>query len=144
MSATGVFTVGRDGSIVISVAGFGNVTPPLGTMFRGTPKYAKKRSIPLNSPPIEYELPDGWEWEIGLDRSNRQIDDLASAIESNYWNGGTIGQCTLTQYVSENDGSTSTYSYAAGSLRVETGQFQGDDLVKQKLMGFSPTRRKVS
>ncbi len=144
MSATGTFTVGRDGNMVISVAGFGNVTPPLGTMFRAAPLYKKARSEPLNSAPIEAELPDGWNWEIGCDRGNRQIDDLASAIEAAFWNGGTLPLCSITQYVKENDGSTSTYSFTAGSVKVDTGTFTGDQAVKQKLSGFSPTRRKVS
>ncbi len=144
MSATGIFTVGRDGNMVISVAGFGNVTPPLGTLFRAAALYKKARSEPLNSAPIEAELPDGWNWEIGCDRSNRQIDDLASAIEASFWNGGTLPACSITQYVRENDGSTSTYAFAAGSVKVDTGTFSGDQAVKQKLTGFSPTRRKVS
>ncbi len=144
MSATGVFTVGRDGNLVLSVSGYGNITPPLGTMFKSAPVYKKVRSEPLNSPPIEAELPDGWNWDMEADRSNRAVDDLVSAAEAGFWNGGTLPTCSVTQYVKENDGSISTYAFASGSLKIDTGSFDGDKVVKQKISGFSPTRRKVS
>jgi hypothetical protein len=50
----------------------------------------------------------------------------------------------MYQYISEPDGSTSTYQYENVSFRLSSaGQWKGDSSVRQKLEFFAARRRRI-
>ena len=52
---------------------------------------------------------------------------MIAAIEQAYFSTGSLGRGTLYQYVTETDGSVSTYQYANVVFRlVSAGQWRGD------------------
>ena len=57
------------------------------------------------------ELPKGWEGSFELERGSSAVDDFIAAAEQQYFNGSSVSPGTLYQYVTETDGSTSTYQY---------------------------------
>jgi len=65
-------------------------------------------------------------------------------IELAYLAGQAIAPGTLYQYVSEVDGSTSTYQYEGVVFKLTSaGMFRGDMPVAQKLDFFASTRKRV-
>ena len=57
------------------------------------------------------ELPKGWEGSFELERGSSAVDDFIAAAEQQYFNGTSLAAGTMYQYVTETDGSTSTYQY---------------------------------
>ena len=72
------------------------------------------------------------------------VDDFIAAAEQQYFNGSTVSPGTMYQYVTETDGSTSTYQYDNVAFRlVNAGIWKGDSSVKQKLEFFAVRRRRI-
>ncbi len=55
------------------------------------------------------ELPKGWEGHFELERGNSAADDFINALEQAWHVAGELQGSTLFQYVTETDGSVSTY-----------------------------------
>jgi hypothetical protein len=63
---------------------------------------------------------------------------------SAYVNGSPAPTGALYQYVSEPDGSTSTYQYDQVVFKLaQSGQWRGDQSVKQRLEFFAARRRRI-
>ena len=72
------------------------------------------------------ELPKGWEGSFELDRGSSAVDDFIAAAEQQYFNGNSITSGTMYQYVTETDGSTSTYQYDNVTFRLSNaGDLEG-------------------
>ena len=98
----------------------------------------------VNSTPVEFTTPSGWGGEFTIDRGNSAVDDLVAAIESAFWSAGTIGSGTIYQYVTEPDGSLSTYEFSGVSLVLSNaGNYQADVIVRQKIGFFASQRVKL-
>ena len=90
------------------------------------------------------ELPKGWEGSFELDRGSSTVDDFIAAAEQQYFNGSSVAPGTMYQYVTETDGSTSTYQYDNVTFRLSNaGIWKGDSSVKQKLEFFAVRRRRI-
>jgi hypothetical protein len=137
----GPFNTGRD--VVLNIA---TPTGPLRlptttTDWEAKPKYKEIESVALSGENNHASVPIGWTGTIGLDRTNNQVDSFFATLESNYYAGINIGYATITETISEGDGSTSSYRYTKVSLRLEEkGKFVGDDRVQVRI-GFSASRR---
>src|SRR6185437_7166597 len=121
MSGTN-FNLGRDCQVVL-MGPFGRVDLNEVTGFSSRQMTKPVNIAPLNGPPQFAEVPDGWEGEFEVDRANSAVDDLASAIESGFWAAGVgvTPSSTLYQYVTEVNGSTSTYQFQGAALKFDTG-----------------------
>lgn len=87
------------------------------------------------------ELPAGWNGSFGYDRQNRQLDDYFANQETEYYSGLNVQAATITETISEVDGSTSQYRYTGVVFKLDdAGSWQGDKQVTQK-MSFSASRR---
>lgn len=87
------------------------------------------------------ELPRGWEGVFELERGSPAADDFVAALEQAWFADGRMLGGTLYQYVSEVDGSISTYQFDGAVFRMaSSGQWKGDAAVKQKL-DFHASRR---
>lgn len=146
MTTTTTFTVGRDcSSVLISPYG-GNVTLPLTTQITLTPEYSTAASTPINTPPLERDLPKGHRVTIAFDRVDGTVDKLFSQIEAGWWaggtpDGGTNAAATFYVYVTEADQSITTYQYQGCSMKLtNSGSVSVDNPVKQEIQLFASTR----
>ena len=90
------------------------------------------------------EIPRGWEGSFEIERGNSNLDDFIASTEQQYFDrtGPSVG--TMYQYVTETNGSTSTYQYDGVVFRLaNAGVWKGDVSVKQKLEFFSVRRWRV-
>jgi hypothetical protein len=146
MATTTTFTVGRDCSAVLISPYGGNVTLPLTTTINMTPEYNTASSVPLNTPPIERDLPKGHRVTIAFDRMDGTVDKLFSQIEAGWWaggtpDGGTNASASFYIYVNEATGGQTTYQYAGCSMKLtNSGSISPDAPVKQEIALFAQTR----
>jgi hypothetical protein len=89
-------------------------------------------------------LPKGWEGSFDLERGDSVVEDFIASTEQSYYNGSISAVSTMYQYVSEVDGSTSTYQYDSVVFRLSNaGLWKGDAAVRQKLEFFGSRRRRI-
>ncbi len=137
------YTIGRNCQLVLLWNGT-RVDLSDVTGFTASQEVKHQRADPLNSTPVEFTTPSGWRGEFTIDRGNSAVDDLVAAIESAFWSAGTIGSGTIYQYVTEPDGSLSTYEFSGVSLVLSNaGNYQADVIVRQKIGFFASQRVKL-
>ena len=142
MSLT-AFSVGRDTQLVL-MGPFGRVDLTHVTGFESKQITQSVRVGRLDGSQLGTELPKGWEGSFEVERGNSAVDDFIAKVEQQYYNGNSATLGTLYQYVSEPDGSTSTYQYDSVSFRlVNAGAWKGDTSVRQKLEFFASRRRRI-
>jgi hypothetical protein len=142
MSLT-MFSVGRDTQLVV-IGPAGRVDLTHVTSFESRQLTQSVRVDRLDGTHMGIELPKGWEGSFELDRGNSTMADFITAAEQQYFNGNNIAASTMYQYVTETDGSTSTYQYDNVTFRLSNaGIWKGDSSVKQKLEFFAVRRRRI-
>jgi hypothetical protein len=144
--ALGAFNVGRDTTLVIMhpVSPTGQVQLPNVTGFHAEQVTANVHSDRLDGTQLDAELPKGWRFTFDADRGSSDADDFFALLEQAWYTGGSISVGTIYQYVTEVNGSVSTYQMDNCSLKFESaGQWQGDQVVKQRITGRAFRRRKV-
>jgi hypothetical protein len=137
------FSVGRDTQLVVMGPG-GRVDLEHITSFESRQLTQSIRVSRLDGSQLGTELPKGWEGSFELERGNSVVDDFIAATEQAYFNGGAASPNAMYQYISETDGSTSTYQYDNVTFKlVNAGIWKGESSVKQKLEFFSVRRRRI-
>ena len=136
------YTIGRNCQVILFWGG-SQVDLADVTGFAAQQEVKHQRADPLNSNPIEFTTPSGWRGQFEVDRGSSAIDDLVVSIESAFWSAGTIGSGTIYQYISEPDGSQSTYEFTGVSLVLSNaGNYQADNIVRQTIGFFASQRVK--
>jgi hypothetical protein len=142
MSLT-MFSVGRDTQLVV-IGPMGRVDLTHVTSFDSRQITQSVRVDRLDGTHMGTELPKGWEGGFELDRGSSTVDDFIAAAEQLYFSGNGVAPGTMYQYVTETDGSTSTYQYDNVTFRlINAGIWKGDSSVKQKLEFFAVRRRRI-
>ena len=142
MSLT-MFSVGRDTQLVV-IGPIGRVDLTHVTSFESRQLTQSIRVDRLDGIPMGTELPKGWEGSFELDRGSSVVDDFIAAAEQQYFNGSSVNTGTMYQYVTETDGSTSTYQFDNVTFKLSNaGIWKGDSSVKQKLEFFAVRRRRI-
>lgn len=137
------FSVGRDTQLVI-IGPAGRVDLSHVTSFESRQITQSIRVNRLDGNHVGAEIPKGWEGSFELERGNSTVEDFIASTEQDYFTGGTSSAGSMYQYVSEVDGSVSTYQYDSVVFRlVNAGQWRGDTAVKQKLEFFASRRRRI-
>ena len=140
---TNAFSLGRDCQVVV-IAASGRVDLSHVTGFDSAQMTQPIRINRLDGTQLAAELPRGWEGSFEVERGNSAIDDFIAANEQTYMTSGVMPVSTLYQYVTEADGSISTYQYDGAVFKlVAAGSWRGDAAVKQKLEFFAARRRRV-
>jgi len=103
-----------------------------------------QRATPLNGVPVEFNTPGGWRGSFTIARADATLDSLIASIESQFWNAGTIGSGTLYQYISEPDGTTSTWEFSSVSMTLQSDRWESEGIVQQTVQFFASTRTRVS
>jgi len=114
------------------------------TRFQANQEVRQQRADPLNSTPVEFNTPNGWRGSFQIARANAALDNLVAAIESSFWNAGTINTGKIYQYVREPDGTTTTWEFSSVSFSLTTDPWQAEGMVHQTCNFFASTRTKIS
>ena len=137
------FSVGRDTQLVV-IGPSGRVDLNHVTGFESRQLTHSVRVNRLDGTQVGAELPRGWEGSFEIERGDASVDDFIAAAEQGYFDGRTSSFGTMYQYITETDGSTSTYQYDGVVFRLSNaGHWKGDASVKQKLDFFSARRRRI-
>lgn len=142
MSLT-TFSIGRDTQLVLMGPG-GRVDLNHVTGFESRQLTTPIRVSRLDGLQLGTELPKGWEGSFEVERADSTLDDFISGLEQDYYNGSGVGLGTIYQYVTETDGSVSTYQFDGVVFKlVNAGVWKGDASVKQKLEFFAAKKRRI-
>jgi hypothetical protein len=142
--ATSLFSLGKDCTLVLIAPTGARVDLSIVTAFDSKQTVKTIHVDPLNGPPQEAHLPAGWNGTFTIDRASSAAEDLFTQIEQNYWAGGNFGWGQIYQYITERDGSQSTYLYSGVTLYLsESGSWHANDSVKQTITFFASTRKRV-
>jgi hypothetical protein len=137
------FNIGRDCQLVL-IGPAGRVDLSYVTGFESRQITHSIRVDKLDATQISAELPRGWEGTFELERGTSAADDFIAAAEQSYFNGDGVPFGTVYQYVTETDGSISTYQYNTVVFKLaNAGNWKGDASVKQKLEFFASQRQRV-
>jgi len=142
MSLT-MFSVGRDTQLVV-IGPAGRVDLTHVTAFESRQLTQSVRVDRLDGTPMGTELPKGWEGSFELERGSSTVEDFIATAEQQYFNGNSATASTMYQYITETDGSTSTYQYDSVTFKLtNAGLWKGDSSVQQKLEFFAVRRRRI-
>jgi hypothetical protein len=137
------FSVGRDTQLVV-IGPSGRIDLSHVTGFEARQMTQSVRVDRLDGKQMGAELPKGWEGSFDIERGNSAADDFIYTTEQSYYNGSQPVLGTMYQYITETDGSTSTYQYDSVTFRLSSaGQWKGDSSVKQKLDFYASRRMRI-
>ncbi|WP_232091702.1 hypothetical protein [Acetobacter aceti] len=118
---------------------------PTITQFQSQPVMTALKSSPLNDKPKTYEVPNGWSGSFSVQRDSANLDDLVTDNESAFWSAATITNGTIYFYITETDGSTSTWEYTDASIAMTSaGSWSNDNIVSQGVTFTASQRVKIS
>ena len=137
------FSVGRDTQVVV-MGPTGRVDMNHVTAFESRQLTSPVRVSRMDGTQLGAELPKGWEGSFEVERGDSTLDDFISTLEQAYYNGTGTGSGTLYQYVTETDGSVSTYQFDGVVFKLaHAGTWKGDSSVKQKLEFYATRKRRI-
>ncbi len=138
-----MFSVGRDTQVVV-LGAYGRVDLTHVTGFEARQVTSPIRVARIDGTQLGAELPKGWEGHFNLERGSSAVEDFISQLESDYYNGTTPAAGTLYQYITEADGSTTTYQHNNVVFKLASaGMWKGDASVTQRLEFFASSRVSV-
>jgi len=138
------FNIGKDCALNVIDATHGAITFNLITSFTAKQKTKDQHIVGLDGVVRPLILPDGWEGSFELERSDSQVDDYFAANEAAYYSGKNIQSCTITETISEANGSLTQYRFTGVMLKLpDSGAWKGDASVKVKIDFFASRRLKV-
>ncbi|MGI4793139.1 MAG: hypothetical protein ACRYG8_03455 [Janthinobacterium lividum] len=140
---TNGFSIGKDLSLVL-VGPTGAIHLPKITDFDDEPIYETVKSKVLDGPTRQVSLPDGHNLTIKFDREDGAVDSLFSGLEAAYWAvGGYMPHFSLYEYVTERNGSQSTYEFVEVDLQYKPGSWKAGAPVAGELKGYARFKRSL-
>ncbi|WP_137010151.1 hypothetical protein [Aquitalea aquatilis] len=109
--------------------------------FDSKPKTTSTELTPLNGQTDELLVPKGWTGSFEVERTDATLDKYWAKFEDDYYNGVPQPAATITETISETDGSTTTFRYVNVILKLEdAGKKEGDKTIRQSV-SFTARRR---
>lgn len=143
-TTTKPFNIGRDASAVLLWNGT-KINLPRVTNFESSQQVRNLDSMPMNSVPTFINVPNGWQGQFDTDRASSDLDALIAASEAAFWSAGTVGQGTIYLYVSEADGSTTTWEFTGVAIHLsDAGRWQSEAKVSQRIQFRASQRTQIS
>ncbi|MBV6817507.1 hypothetical protein KWG64_06080 [Rahnella sp. PD12R] len=134
------YTLGRDIAVDITTAN-GPIRIPVIISFDAKPKVNSIEVIPLNGQTDELLIPKNWGGTIEAERQDATLDAYWAQFEADYYNGIERLPGTITETITEANGSVSVWRYQKVQLHfTDPGKKEGDKTVRQT-MTFTATRR---
>lgn len=138
------FSVGRDVTLTIVTAS-GPLNLSLVTGFQSAPTIAEVKVKGLDGITRHVRMPDGWTGSFNVERQDSTVDDYFAQLEANYYAGINEQPATITETITEVNGSVSQYRYLNVLLKLDdAGSWAGDQTVKQKLSFVAARRNKIA
>jgi hypothetical protein len=138
------FSVGRDIATNIQTP-TGTLALSLITKFTSKPETTDKKVKGIDGRTRHLIFPDGWTGSFEVERQDSTIDDFFAAQEADYYAGLNLLSSTITETITESDGSTSQYMYVGVIFKLDdAGDWAGDETVKQKISFMAEQRIKVA
>jgi len=138
-----LFSIGRDTQLVVMGPG-GRVDISHVTGFESHQLTSPVRINRLDGRQLGAELPKGWEGSFEAERGTSALDDFISTLEQAFYNGAGTQTGTMYQYITETDGSVSTYQFDGVVFKLASaGSWKGDSSVKQKLEFYATRKRRI-
>jgi len=138
------FSVGRDITLSINTDQ-GVKRFSLITGFSSKPQSTDQRLKGIDGITRHLVFPEGWQGTFNLERQDNTLDDYWATIEENYYSGLSLGEASITETITEVDGSISQYRYQGVIFKLnDAGDWKGDKSVSQSLDFLASRRIKVS
>jgi len=142
-SGTNYFNVGRDIQVVALDQNGLPITLNNVTMFDSKMVTANIKVDRLDSIQMNAELPKGWTLDIEGVRAGPALDSFFAILETNWYQSGTYNTSSVYVYITEPDGSTSTFQFTNVAFKYDDGgSWSGDKEVKWKMSGIA--NRKIA
>jgi len=138
------FTVGRDVTLTV-IDGSGSPLP-LGLITNFTSKQEtteqKVKGLDGITRPVKFY--DGWSGSFDIERQDSTVDNYFAGLEEDYYAGISEKPSSITETITEVDGSVSQYKYQGVLLKLDdAGGKSGDKTVAQKLSFYASRRIKM-
>ena len=128
------FTLGRSTRIVVMHPFVGRLDIGNVTVFDTKQITKPARVDRLDGIVLTKHVPGGWSGTIDFDRRDANVDNFASAIEQAYRNNVTIPFGQIYEYITETDGSRTTWLYENASFHLSNaGRRQAEGAIKMTL-----------
>jgi hypothetical protein len=138
------FSVGKDVSLTIVTSQGTTVFNGL-TAFTADPMTTDLKSKAIDGTPRFGFIPDGWKGSFAIDRLDPSVDNYWAKVESDYYAGVDIQPGTISEIITEADGSITEWKYTGVILRLEkAGDWGGDKKVEQTITFEAAFKRKVA
>lgn len=137
------FSIGRDTQLVImGPNGRLDISHVVG--FEARQITTPVRVSRIDGTQLGTELPKGWEGTFEVERGTSVLDDFIASLEQSYYSGQVVQPGTMYQYITESDGSISTYQFNGVVFKLASaGAWKGDAAVRQKLEFFATQRQRI-
>jgi hypothetical protein len=138
------FSVGRD--ITLNIVGpTGPLNFSLITKFSSKPDVSDNKIKGLDGVTRHVRFPEGWTGSFEVERTNGALDAYFAALEEGFYTGQNELTGTITETISEPDGSLSQYRFEGVLLKLDdAGSWEGSKTVTQKVSFVASKRKKVS
>ena len=144
---TNSFNTGRDARVVIRhpLAPGGELQLRLLSDFDAKAQWHDIKKSHLDGLTRTQHVPENMMMTFSVDRSDSAIDDFCSAIWGAYRAAGRVPDGSIFVYVSELNGSESTYEYSGVAFKPDDlGSFKKEDSVVQKMSASAMDFRRVA
>jgi hypothetical protein len=140
-----LFNIGRDATVSI-IANAAPLNPLIITHFSYQQVAITLKSRPLNAPPVNQKVPDGWEGELEYDRGSVVLDQYFATEEALYWAGSDYVPITILASVKDpSSGAINQFRFDNVILVYESGgSYKSDDKVSQRVKWHATTMTQVS
>lgn len=138
------FSVGRDITLTIVTAS-GPLNLKLITAFKSKEDIIDTKIKGLDGRTRHVRFPDGWSGSFTIERQDSTVDDYFAQLEDNYYLGIGEKGASITESITEVDGSSTQYRYVNVLFKYDdAGEWAGDKTVKQSLSFLAERRRKTA
>ena len=129
------FSVGKDVTLDFINPLSGGIVPFSNvTSFDSKQIVEKRQSFGISGEVTPLDIPAGWEGSFMLDRNGQGFDTFVSLLEAAYYAGVPLVPSTITETITENDGTISQYQYTKVAANFpEAGKWSGDNKVEQRI-----------
>ncbi|QEL18716.1 hypothetical protein [Limnoglobus roseus] len=138
------FSVGKDVSLTV-VTSYGTMKFAGLTDFSADPMTTDLKSKALDGTPRFGFIPDGYKGSFKLDRMDPTVDNYWAQVEADYYAGKNQKAGTISEIITEADGSITEWRYTGVILRLEkSGDWGGDKKVEQSITFEAAKKIKVA
>ncbi len=112
--------------------------------FNAKPDAVDKKIVAMNGNVIPLVFPSGFSGTMEIERTDNTLEQYWDQFEDGYYLGLNLLPSTITETITESDGSQTQYLYTNVMFKVDNlGAYSGNDTVKQSLSFMAGRRQQV-